>query len=467
MPAIPNLRPIRCRSAGSSGTVTMSLRPTRLWRSVQHRIAWLSTTRANARAGLVADVLASCALLYAGFAARRRRFCRCAGNSGLARPRPVQLRRILLSTAGCSTVRCSCSNRATASTTSSRRRTTRCRSSCRRSSRWLLVGHPERRSAGIGCLAVHRRHGRRLCRVRPDPLGFPQRTFPPPVGQALGRRASHPPLSPGSNFGVTTPLWDIVLKHPLPIRGRNRLATVTRGVESRARRQRSATARRVGRLLIVVMAIAATVIVPICSVAATRCPQRCTFPYKDTLAILALIVGELVLPHAQAATVAAPIRRAREPARSLGISLATDFAFMTTPGGVGGYAASVYYLRRAGASASGAAAITAADQGMDVLFFVVALPLAAFGLLCPMRSVRSLQHGRTVATSAADRAGGAVAWLARGRLAMVGSDRFRSGSRWPRLRACATRRPISCKIACRRATGARGRPAVSFRHLRR
>jgi hypothetical protein len=51
----------------SSGTVTMSLRSiTRLWRRVQHRIAWLSTTRANARAGLVADVIASCALLYAG-----------------------------------------------------------------------------------------------------------------------------------------------------------------------------------------------------------------------------------------------------------------------------------------------------------------------------------------------------------------------------------------------------------------
>jgi sterol desaturase/sphingolipid hydroxylase (fatty acid hydroxylase superfamily) len=37
-----------------------------VWRGVQQRIAWMSTTRTNARAGLVADVLASCALLYAG-----------------------------------------------------------------------------------------------------------------------------------------------------------------------------------------------------------------------------------------------------------------------------------------------------------------------------------------------------------------------------------------------------------------
>jgi sterol desaturase/sphingolipid hydroxylase (fatty acid hydroxylase superfamily) len=36
------------------------------WRTAWSRIAWLSTTRANARAGLVADVLASCVLLVAG-----------------------------------------------------------------------------------------------------------------------------------------------------------------------------------------------------------------------------------------------------------------------------------------------------------------------------------------------------------------------------------------------------------------
>lgn len=40
------------------------------WRALQRRIAWMSTTRANARAGLVADVLASCALLYAGLERR-------------------------------------------------------------------------------------------------------------------------------------------------------------------------------------------------------------------------------------------------------------------------------------------------------------------------------------------------------------------------------------------------------------
>jgi len=38
----------------------------RVWRAAKTRIARLSTTRANARAGLVADVLVSCLLLLAG-----------------------------------------------------------------------------------------------------------------------------------------------------------------------------------------------------------------------------------------------------------------------------------------------------------------------------------------------------------------------------------------------------------------
>jgi len=62
------------------------------------------------------------------------------------------------------------------------------------------------------------------------------------------------------------------------------------------------------------------------------------------------------------------------------VSLATDFGFMVTPTGVGGYAASVHFLRRVGASASNAAAITAADQLLDVLFFSLAVPIASVSL---------------------------------------------------------------------------------------
>jgi uncharacterized protein (TIRG00374 family) len=68
-------------------------------------------------------------------------------------------------------------------------------------------------------------------------------------------------------------------------------------------------------------------------------------------------------------------------ARTLAISLATDFAFISSPGGVAGYAAGIYYARREGASASAATTTTAADQFLDLVFFSVALPLAGLTLL--------------------------------------------------------------------------------------
>jgi uncharacterized protein (TIRG00374 family) len=68
-------------------------------------------------------------------------------------------------------------------------------------------------------------------------------------------------------------------------------------------------------------------------------------------------------------------------ARTLAISLATDFAFISSPGGVAGYAAGIYYTRREGASLSAATTITAADQFLDLAFFSITLPLAGLSLL--------------------------------------------------------------------------------------
>ncbi|HEU4663743.1 MAG TPA: lysylphosphatidylglycerol synthase transmembrane domain-containing protein [Dokdonella sp.] len=65
------------------------------------------------------------------------------------------------------------------------------------------------------------------------------------------------------------------------------------------------------------------------------------------------------------------------PRRALMMSLATDFGFLATPGGLGGYAANVLLLRRAGATTATATAVAAADQIVDALFFAIALPLAA------------------------------------------------------------------------------------------
>jgi glycosyltransferase 2 family protein len=68
-------------------------------------------------------------------------------------------------------------------------------------------------------------------------------------------------------------------------------------------------------------------------------------------------------------------------ARALITSLASDAAFQATPAGAGGYPATVFLLRRGGVPVSAGLAMCAADQALDTLFFVLALPLAcAFDL---------------------------------------------------------------------------------------
>jgi uncharacterized protein (TIRG00374 family) len=79
--------------------------------------------------------------------------------------------------------------------------------------------------------------------------------------------------------------------------------------------------------------------------------------------------------------------------RNLAISLATDFAFLATPGGVGGYAAGIYYMRGIGASYAQATAISAADQVLDLMFFAIAMPVAALCLSQTAELSPLLAHG--------------------------------------------------------------------------
>lgn len=79
--------------------------------------------------------------------------------------------------------------------------------------------------------------------------------------------------------------------------------------------------------------------------------------------------------------------------RNVAISLAIDFAFLATPGGVGGYAAGIYYMRRIGASYAQATAISAADQVLDLMFFAIAMPVAALCLAQSTEISPLLAHG--------------------------------------------------------------------------
>jgi uncharacterized protein (TIRG00374 family) len=109
-------------------------------------------------------------------------------------------------------------------------------------------------------------------------------------------------------------------------------------------------------------------------------------------------------------------------ARSLITSLASDAAFQATPAGAGGYPATVLLLRRGGVPMSAGLAMSAGDQALDTLFFVLALPLAcAFDL------------GDAVPESWHELAWIPAAAVALVALAIVGL--WRSHERWwPRLR---------------------------------
>jgi len=192
-----------------------------------------------------------------------------------------------------------------------------------------------------------------------------------------------------------------------------------------------ASVLRPGRtgVLLIVLALAATLLVPIYfgGVAALRATLHLSA--VGYLGLFALIFASWV---ARTLKLQLLLRRMGVEVGFLHmfeISLATDFGFLATPAGLGGYAASVYYTRRAGASISAAAALTAADQTLDLVFFGLALPVAGFaffGSALPHRLV-----GAALTTCAALTALGLAAWLLQRQAPPAAWQKL--GSRWPRL----------------------------------
>jgi len=137
--------------------------------------------------------------------------------------------------------------------------------------------------------------------------------------------------------------------------------------------------RRAGPLI--VAALAASVAVPMLFGGRDAVWQALDFPAQNYLVLFTVVA---VSWFARALKIQLLLRKLGVRAgfaHTFVISLATDFAFISTPGGVGGYAASMFYLRRAGASVSSAATITAADQVLDWAFFAFALPVAGLALV--------------------------------------------------------------------------------------
>jgi len=133
--------------------------------------------------------------------------------------------------------------------------------------------------------------------------------------------------------------------------------------------------------LLIVAAVLAALAVPIVLGGRDALLRTLNFPLRGYLVLFAVIAASWL---ARALKLWLLLRRlGLRPglAHLFVISLAIDLAYISTPAGVGGYAASIYYLRRTGASVSGATTVTAADQILDLAFFTLVLPLAGVSLL--------------------------------------------------------------------------------------
>jgi uncharacterized protein (TIRG00374 family) len=138
--------------------------------------------------------------------------------------------------------------------------------------------------------------------------------------------------------------------------------------------------RRAVAILLFVLAVGGTIGVPLLMGGRAAFASVLELPLWGYVSIAALVSLNWL---ARTTKLLCLSRRLHVPAtfwRMFAVSLATDFGFMVTPAGIGGYAACVHFLRRIGASTSGAVAITAADQLLDVVFFVLAVPAAAIAL---------------------------------------------------------------------------------------
>ncbi len=179
------------------------------------------------------------------------------------------------------------------------------------------------------------------------------------------------------NFGVTTSLWDHVLRTRY-VPARQRLAQRDEDGESASLRSASGL-RRAGTLI--ALAVLATLVVPIFLGGGGAIEQVMNFPAHSFAALVLLLATSWIARAWKLQVLLHRIGTRQSFVRTFLMSLAIDFAFISTPAGVGGYAASIFYVRRSGASSSAATTVTAVDQLLDLAFFALILPLAGLSLL--------------------------------------------------------------------------------------
>jgi uncharacterized protein (TIRG00374 family) len=183
---------------------------------------------------------------------------------------------------------------------------------------------------------------------------------------------------------------------------------------------------------LIVLALVATVAVPIVLGGRDALAHTLTLPPRAYAVLVAVIATSWLARAAKLQLLMRRVGVGARPAHTFAMSLAIDFAFVSTPAGLGGYAAGIYYLRRAGASSAAATAVMAADQVLDLAFFALVLPLAGVALLWSDLPIALASVA--FATGAAMLGVGTIGWLARGRVARwLGADNA-VVRRWPALR---------------------------------
>lgn len=73
--------------------------------------------------------------------------------------------------------------------------------------------------------------------------------------------------------------------------------------------------------------------------------------------------------------------------RTLAITFVTDFAFLSSPAGAAGYVVNLALLRTAGTSWAVSTTVVGAEQALDLVFFAIAIPVAAISALVPLAHI--------------------------------------------------------------------------------
>ncbi len=108
--------------------------------------------------------------------------------------------------------------------------------------------------------------------------------------------------------------------------------------------------------------------------------------------------------------------------RTIAITLASDFAFLSSPAGAAGYVTTVVLLQKTGATWAVSTAVLGAEQALDLLFFAITIPVATICGLAPLRHLAPTmpQSAAMIVIAAALLAGFGLWW---GRHAVVAALR--------------------------------------------